>query len=71
MSRCSLYQLTQTEVMFSRSVRIAYRPAARQGAVADALRLVEPDRLLAQRIIEGITDRPNRWDQPANISASP
>ena len=57
MSRCSLYQLTQTEVMFSGWVRIAYRPAAKQGAVADALRLVEPDRLLAQRAIEGIADR--------------
>ena len=38
----------------------ADRPGAERGTLADALGLVEADRRLAQRVVEGVSDGPDR-----------
>src|SRR5271166_6883263 len=40
------------------------RPGPERGTLADALGLVQPDRGLAEPVVQGVADGPNRWDQP-------
>jgi hypothetical protein len=47
------------------------RTGAKRGTLAHALGFVEPDRGLAQRVVQSIADGPNRADQPPNINVSP
>ena len=55
MSLLVLYQLTHAEVMSSRSVRVRIGPV-RNGLPSRMHGFVQPDRSLAQRVVEGIAD---------------
>ena len=56
--------------MSSRSVRVRSGSGSERGAVADALGFVQPDRGLAERVVDGVADAADRRLQPGQPSAS-
>ena len=63
MSLRSLYQATHAEVHVLQVGEGADRAGAERGTLAHALGLVQPDRGLAERVVQGVADGPDRRDQ--------